>query len=196
MKLKLVVLFFLVFCAVNLANASFQGFKINFKGIMPEKQANSRDRLVEKAFSRENLFLNYEEWKTLVEKPDSKQAFQISIKVKVICEALPNTELCRRLLLNMTEKERKDYDAFWEYFSLDIQKYKFEDFEHRELFMKYAFFAIVSLQVELDKTYKRLFRHFNLSEGDKYIIWQHFEHRHKYLKEGKKMPDHLGLDAK
>lgn len=137
------------------------------------------------------LSINYKEWKIAVEKPKSKEAEVVKVKARIMCE---NGEEIVRV---MDEKEKKDYENFWKHFSLDIEKIKpkTNNKEVKEAFFNYALLTIIELRSELEDIYNIQFNYISPSEGEKVLIFKHFNiYRTKFFAEGGKMPDYLHLE--
>lgn len=144
---------------------------------------------------RKNLIglfsMNYREWKIAVEKPKSKEAEAVKIKARIMCEN------GSEIVGVMDEKEKREHENFWKHFSLDIEKIKpkTNNKEVREAFFNYALPVIIELKSELEDIYGIQFNYISPSEGEKVIIFRHFNnYRIKFFAEGGKMPDYLRLE--
>lgn len=150
-------------------------------------------------YTPENLVMNYDEWKNLIEKPESNEAKKVRSRLRVISELDSLSPWYKSLINHQTVEERKLFDSFWDSFTLDIKKIIPQGDKDSKLIYDLAFPIILEMQFELDKIYGEPFTHStfsNLTAGEKYVIYQHFKYEGKYISEGNKMPDYLGLKDK
>lgn len=194
---KAVLLGLFIFSALTSAEASF--YNSSKEGLKNAAQSDIKES--ETLRKRQELFrktflMSYEDWKELIKNPGSEGARQTRKKAAAICEFSEDSVLYTYLKEGLTGEEAKAHDAFWSHFSLDIARLKPEGKEAEEVFFNYVFPALIEMQVELDEVYGRFFSFEGLSAGEKFIIWQHFQHELKYLAEGNEMPVYLEMPGR
>ena len=95
---------------------------------------------------RNNLIISYEEWKELIEKPDSEQSKIVRARAQLVCRAKEDSALYILLREGLTHEENSAHDAFWSHFSLDIKKLAKKCEGQDGMFILYVF-PIVILNV-------------------------------------------------
>jgi hypothetical protein len=143
-------------------------------------------------YSRKKIILEYDGWKSLIERPNSLDASDALSKSKKI-SSLDE----RWLLYAMTDEERRDYKIFKNTFDLDIKKISEQLSDDKETFINLVFPIILDMQLELDRTYKTTFNFTNPNPGDKVLWFFHYRHAGTYqAKEGKTIPSYLAEKQK
>ena len=181
------------FCfAFSAAEASF--YNSSAESIRKAVQSQIKDSEAlrkRQELCRKTFLMSYEDWKELVKNPNSERSRLARRKAQDICEFHEDSALYMWLKESLTEDETKAHDAFWSHFSLDIEKLKPKEEKAADVFFEFFFPVILEMQFELDEVYGRFFSYEGLSAGEKFIIFQHFQHELKYLAEGNDMPDYL-----
>lgn len=178
----------LLSCALTLGYFSAKEDLLRHKIKMAKEDEYSTRQ---KSAVRNNFIISYQEWKELIEKPDSEQSRLVRIRAQLICKATEDSVPYLLLRESLTEEENKAHDAFWSHFSLDIKKLAKKCEGQDGMFICYVFPVVLEMQLELDTVYQRFFSFENLSAGEKFVIFKHFNYQLKYLAEGKEMPKHL-----
>jgi len=149
------------------------------------------EELKQREIQRRLCSFSYEEWKTAIENPCSKEAIGLKLKARFMRD---NPEITKSIL---SDEEKEAYNQFWRYFIIDVKKLKLDDKnpEYRDALLNYGLPIIIEMQVDIDRTYapietggdvRNFFDYSNLNEGQKVLIFQHFRHEAKYYSEGGK----------
>ena len=139
----------------------------------------------------EKFRVGYEEWKTAIENPKSKEANDLRSKARLMSQ-FPLPTNCY-----LSGNELKEYGNFWRHFHIDVKKLKFDDRDPRvnDAILNYALPCIIEMQADIDRTYspiepgtdaRRYFDYSNLSDPQKVLIFWHFKHEARYYTEGGK----------
>lgn len=165
-----------------------------FKNPIPSLQREYKDLIRQRQeleSVRQKIGINYEEWKSAIQNPDSQEAKKVRKKAKFLRD-------CPEIAISLLkEEEKQEYELFWRNFIIDIKKIKrdFKNPEYEDAVLKYVIPSIVEMQMDIDRTYspvkipedaRNSFDYSNLNHGEKLLIFWHFKYNGKYYAEGGK----------
>jgi len=147
-------------------------------------RVTQRNRLEYEAITeiKKRISIGYEEWKKAIENPDSKEAYDLAIKSRII------SIIGVQLINDLPKEEKSKYQDFWKSFRINTEDIIPDNCNEKttDLILNYSVPAILDMQIDISRTYKIPFNFNNLSEGEKFLVYTHIKHDLRYQADGNK----------